>query len=148
MMMIMPGIFTNGINTYRYSFHWYSVRTPCWRWWQWWWRWWQWWWRWWQWWWRWWQWWWRWWGCWCRPGDALEAEVGSRHPGHTGQRCLHHIVRDALAYTLYCTRCLRLYIEHNTHCEKITYLRLHFINVKCKMFTSPWLPSYFKFWIV
>ena len=79
-------------------------------------------------------------------------KLGSRHPGHRGQRCLHHIVRDA--YTLYCTRCLRLYIVHNTHCEKITYLRLHFINAKCKLagsndgcpvFTSPWLPSYFKF---
>ena len=40
-------------------------------------------------------------------------KLGSRHPGHTGQRCLHHIVRDA--YTLYCARCLRLYIVHNTH---------------------------------
>ena len=29
-------------------------------------------------------------------------KLGSRHPGHTGQRCLHHIVRDA--YTLYCAQ--------------------------------------------
>ena len=31
-------------------------------------------------------------------------KFGSRHPGHTGQRCLHHIVRDAY---------LTLYIVHD-----------------------------------
>ena len=30
-------------------------------------------------------------------------KLGSRHPGHTGQRCLHHIVRDAYL-TLYIVR--------------------------------------------
>ena len=28
MMMMMPGTNTYGTNTYRYSFRWYSVRTP------------------------------------------------------------------------------------------------------------------------
>ena len=39
MMMMIPGIFTYGTNTYRYSFRRYSVRTPWSWWWLWWWKW-------------------------------------------------------------------------------------------------------------